>query len=79
VKQRRVAELTPAQRTQARRVFEETLRSFQQRYKPAEPGILDATLTDADGTVHLIARYAVATDGTITRLVVPGLEDEEPS
>jgi hypothetical protein len=72
-----------AARVQARRVFEETLRTTLAQYVPTTEGMLDAVWDSPAGTRHVVARYKVYPDGHFECFEVledalwPSLESEE--
>jgi hypothetical protein len=55
--------LTREERTQARRVFEETLHAVLRRYAPAEDAMVEARMPDATGQKIVVARYKLYRDG----------------
>jgi hypothetical protein len=57
--------LTPEERTQARRVFEESLAKVQQQYAPEEDVMVEARMPDAAGHDTLVARYKLYVDGRV--------------
>jgi hypothetical protein len=57
--------MTPFDRQQARRVFEETLATVQRKYAPEEDMMLEALATDETGHQVVVARYMVYTDGRL--------------
>lgn len=57
--------MTPADRAQARRVFEETLQRVLAKHLPTEDVVVDACVPDATGQPLVVARYKLHTDGSI--------------
>jgi len=57
--------MTHAERLQARRVFEDTLRTVQAQYAPVDDVMVEARVTDDQGHSVLVARYKCSTDGRV--------------
>lgn len=57
--------MTPAERAQARQVFEETLSRVVQRHVPLEEVMVEARMTDATGQPVVVARYTLHPDGHV--------------
>ena len=58
-----MADLTMAERIQARRVFEEALHKTVSQYLPIEEVVIEAIMPDHQGRIVVVARYTIHPDG----------------
>lgn len=57
--------MAPADRVQARRVFEETLAKVLRQYAPTEDVLLEALALNDQGQQVVVARYKISVDGRV--------------